>query len=74
MVTQFKIKLIESSFIQKEEISIPESLFEFVNDNLPLKRNYVSENPIREAIISPILNIVSKHNNIPLWSHIRFNS
>ena len=73
VATQFKIKLIESSFIQKKEISIPESLFEFVNDNLRLKRNYVSENAICEAIISPILTIVSKYNQIPLWSHIRFD-
>ena len=73
VATQFKIKLIESSFIQKKEIIIPESLFEFVNDNLRLKRNYVSENAVCEAIISPILTIVSKYNQIPLWSHIRFD-
>ena len=73
VATQFKIKLIEASFIQKKEIVIPESLFEFINDNLRLKRNYVSENAICEAIISPILTIISKYHQIPLWSHIRFD-
>ena len=73
VATQFKIKLIEASFIQKKEITIPESLFEFINDNLRLKRSYVSENAICEAIISPILNIISKYNQIPLWSHVRFD-
>ena len=73
VATRFKIKLIETSFIQETPIEIPESLFDFIDDNLRLKRSYVSENAICESIISPILNIVCKFNYISLWSHVRFD-
>ena len=73
VATYFKIKLIETSFIQQSAIEIPESLFEFINDNLRRKRSYVSENAICENIISPILNIISKHHKISLWSHVRLD-
>lgn len=73
VATKFKIKLIEDSFIQETPITIAESLFEFINDNLRLKRSYVSENAICESIISPILNIISKANQISVWSHVHFD-
>jgi len=69
----FKIKLIETSFLQEIPIKIPNSLFEFIDDNLRIKRSYVSENAICESIISPILNILGKHNKISVWSHVRFD-
>ncbi len=70
---RFKIKFIETSFIQERPLKIPDSLFEFTDDNLRLKRNYVSENAICESIISPILNIICKYNQISLWSHVKFD-
>ncbi|NOQ35367.1 MAG: hypothetical protein GQ569_05660 [Methylococcaceae bacterium] len=70
---RFRIKLIETSFIQESSIEVPAGLFEFINDNLRLKRSYISENAICENIISPILNIISKHHNISLWSHVRLD-
>jgi hypothetical protein len=73
VATRFKIKLIETSFIQEIPIKIPDSLFEFIDDNLRMKRSYVSENAICESIISPILNIICKHNQISVWSHVRFD-
>lgn len=73
VATRFQIKLIETSFIQETPFKIPESLFEFVNDNLRSRRSYVSENAICENIISPILNIICKHNHISLWSHVKFD-
>jgi hypothetical protein len=48
-------------------------LFDFINDNLKTRRSYVSENAICESIISPMLNVVAKHHQLPLWSHVRFD-
>jgi hypothetical protein len=73
VATKFKIKLIELSFIKKESLNIDKSLFDFVNDNLKSRRNYVSENAICESIISPILTIIAKHHNLPIWSHVKFD-
>lgn len=33
----------------------------------------MSENAICESIVALILNIVSKNNDLPVWSHIRFD-
>jgi hypothetical protein len=73
VATRFQIKFIETSFIQETPFKIPDGLFEFIDDNLRLKRNYVSENAICESIISPILNIICKQNAISLWSHVKFD-
>jgi len=73
VATRFKIKFNETPFIQEMPITISDGLFEFIDDNLKLKRNYVSENAICESIIAPILNIVCKHNEISLWSHVKFD-
>ncbi len=70
---KFKIRLIEQSFIKEEKIHLDKSLFDFVNDNLKSRRNYISENAICESIISPILNIIAKHNDLPIWSHVKFD-
>lgn len=69
----FKIKLIEASFIQQSKINIADSLFKYIHDNLRQKRSYVSENAICENIIAPILTLISKHHDIALWSHMRFD-
>ncbi len=73
VATRFKIKLIEESFTQEVAIKVPEGLFDFIDDNLRIKRSYISENAICENIISPILSIIAKQNQIPLWSHVRFD-
>jgi hypothetical protein len=73
VATRFQIKFDETSFIQEVPFKVSEGLFEFVDDNLRLKRNYVSENAICESIISPILNIICKQNAISLWSHVKFD-
>jgi hypothetical protein len=73
VATRFQIKLTDASFIQETPINISAGLFEFIDDNLRLRRSYVSENAICENIISPILNSVCKQNAISLWSHVRFD-
>jgi hypothetical protein len=70
---KFQIKFVERTFVEEKSIGIDKALFEFVNGNLRARRNYVSENAICESIISPILNIVAGHNDLPLWSHVRFD-
>lgn len=73
VATTFNIKFIEANFIQEKRIAIDEALFNFINENVRTKRNYVTENAICESIISPILNIVAKHHELPVWSHMRFD-
>ncbi len=36
-------------------------------------KNYTSEFVICEALIRPIISEVSKHNKLPLWSHVKFD-
>ena len=73
VATKFQIKLKEDSFIKEKPLNLNPTLFKLIDDNLKTRRSYVSENAICETIISPILNIVTKENNIPLWSHVRFD-
>ena len=73
VATKFKIKFIEKSFVKEQGIIIDTALYDFINDNLKTKRSYVSENAICESIIYPILSIVTKHNALPVWSHMRFD-
>jgi hypothetical protein len=70
---KFQIKLIETYFVLEKKIGIKDDILHYIADNLGLRRNYVNEIAICETIISPILNVVSKHNNLPLWSHVRFD-
>jgi len=70
---KFAIKLAEQEFVKEKQIDVDESLFRFIDDNVRTRRSYVSENAICENIISPMLNVVVKHNNLPLWSHVRFD-
>lgn len=70
---KFQIELIERTFVEEKEIVIKKDLFDFVSKNLRLRRNYVSENAICETMIAPILGIVAEHNDLPLWSHVRFD-
>ena len=70
---QFQIKLQERSFIQKLPLTVKTDIFDFIQDNLKTRRSYVSENAICELLIAPILMVVSKATDLPLWSHIRFD-
>ncbi len=70
---QFQIKLIERTFVEEKEIVVKKDLFDFIKTNLELRRNYVSENAICETMIAPILGIISQHNELPVWSHVRFD-
>jgi len=71
--TKFKLKLRELSFVQEKEIAVKPDILEFIKENLSLRRNYITENAICESIISPILTVISKNNNLPVWSHVRFD-
>ena len=73
VATKFKIKFKEENFVKEEPININPSMFTFIDDNVKSRRSYVSENSICENIIAPILSIVAKENDIPLWSHVRFD-
>ena len=73
VATKFQIKLHEASFVEEKVISVPQDVFVFIKENLETRRNYITENAICETIISPILMLVSKAHQLPLWSHVRFD-
>ncbi|MFK5970002.1 MAG: hypothetical protein QM487_07800 [Candidatus Marithrix sp.] len=70
---KFEIQLQEQIFMQQKVISISKEMLSLIQNNLQLRRNYVSESAICETMISPILNIISNANDLPLWSHMRFD-
>ncbi|MBE9563562.1 MAG: hypothetical protein IMF12_11945 [Proteobacteria bacterium] len=70
---KFEIQLQEQIFMQQKVISISEEMLNLIQNNLQLRRNYVSESAICETMISPILNLVANANDLPVWSHMRFD-
>lgn len=70
---KFEIQLEEQIFIQQKEIHISQEMLGLIQKNLQLRRNYVSESAICETMISPILNLVANANDLPVWSHVRFD-
>lgn len=73
VATQFQLTLCEVSFVQEREIAVKPDLFAFIHDNVLLRRNYATEHAICENIIAPMLMIVSKEQDLPVWSHFRFD-
>ncbi|MCK5876809.1 MAG: hypothetical protein KAG43_04180, partial [Candidatus Marithrix sp.] len=70
---KFEIQLQEVIFVQQKKINISEEMLNLIQNNLQLRRNYVSESAICETMISPILNLVANANDLPVWSHMRFD-
>jgi len=70
---KFEIQLQEQIFVQQKEINISEEILDLIQKNLQRRRNYVSESAICETMISPILNLVANANDLPVWSHVRFD-
>ena len=50
---KFEIKLEEQYFIQQKSISINNEILSLIQNNLQLRRNYVSESSICETMIFP---------------------
>jgi hypothetical protein len=73
VATRFKIKFVEIAFLQEQEFSIQEEMFNFIQYNLQLRRYHLNEYVIGESIIFPILSVIARQNDLPLWSHIRFD-
>ena len=70
---KFEIQLHEKLFIQQKEMSVSQDITRLIQKNLQLRRNYISESAICETMISPILSVVAYENDLPLWSHVRFD-
>ncbi len=70
---KFEIQLQEQIFVQQKKINITQEMLGFIQKNLQLRRNYISESAICETMISPILNLVANVNDLPVWSHVRFD-
>jgi hypothetical protein len=73
VMIRFDIEGQNNNFVNEIQFETTEVLFNFIERNLVNRRNYISENSICEAIIYPILNLVSDKYALPLWSHARFD-
>ena len=73
VANQFSIEIKTIEFIKELGFSANDFYFQVMVKNLRNKRNFISENSICEAIIFPILNIVSDRLSLPLWSHAKFD-
>lgn len=73
VANKFDIEIKEIEFVLETNLLVDNSLFQVIKKNLSKKRNFISENSICEAIIFPILNLVSDVYDLPLWSHVRFD-
>lgn len=73
VAAQFEIEMLEKQFIQQQSLAVSPDIFQFIQKNLQLRRNYISESAICETMISPILNLVSEAQDLPVWSHVRFD-
>ncbi|MCB1190496.1 MAG: hypothetical protein H7A23_16005 [Leptospiraceae bacterium] len=73
VLIRFDIESQTTDFVDEIQFEIPEIFFNFIQKNLKIKRNYISENSICESIIFPILNIISDAYDLPLWSHAKFD-
>jgi hypothetical protein len=71
--TTFHIKLIELPLVRESPLQISSEMFAFIEDNLKTRRSYISENAICENLIAPILTVVAKCHNLPVWSHLRLD-
>lgn len=69
ILTKFNVEKKNLEFAKKVNIKIPVTLLNYIKENLKLDRNYFSENSICEMIIAPILSIVAKKYDLPIWSH-----
>lgn len=73
VANKFDITITNSDFMEELNLTIDNFYFTVTQKNLKDKKNFISENAICEAIIFPILNIVSDSLQLPLWSHPKFD-
>jgi hypothetical protein len=73
VLIRFDVEGKTTEFVKEVQFETTDVLFNFIERNLVNRRNYISENSICEAIIYPILNLVSDKYDLPLWSHARFD-
>ncbi len=59
-------------FIQEKEYKMNAYFEKELREDFVDMKNFVNEFVICESILRPILSTVSKANNLPLWSHIKF--
>ncbi len=59
-------------FVEEKHFELNDFFKKNLIEDFSNSRNFTSEIVICESLIKPIISIVSKVNNLPLWSHIKF--
>ncbi len=70
---QFECDVEKLSFIEEKKIDVNEVLLDYIKENLNDSSSFLNEYVICEDIIKPIIKIVAKENNLPIWSHVPFD-
>ncbi len=70
---RFGCSIKKDNFIGSKEFNISDELKKNLLDDFNDDLNFKNEFVICERLISPIISLISKHNNLKLWSHTKFN-
>ncbi len=61
------------NFVKEEKITINKILLDNILEDFRTPLSFINETAICERLVSPIINIVTKKNNLTMWSHTQFN-
>ncbi len=63
----------KKQFVSKKDIKLHDFFMTTIKENLNDNSCFLNEFVICEDIIKPIIKIVAKANNLPVWSHVQFD-
>jgi len=70
---KFNIEVVDPRFVQEQKIEVPEIYFVDIAKKLDTSINFINEYTICEAILRPILEIVTvRYENLDIWSHVAY--
>ncbi len=70
---KFNLKYEKKSFVKTKKFVINKYLYSMLDEFFIDNCSFASETSISERIIFPIIYAVSKHNELSVWSQLRFN-
>jgi len=71
---KFNIKVVDKAFVELKAIKVSDLYFANITNKLGTSINFINEFTICEAILRPILEIVTDgYDNLDIWSHVPYN-
>ena len=69
---EFDFDYEKKEFISEEKVELNKALVDMIEENLKDNMSFLNEYVICEEVIKPIINIVAKKHDLPVWSHVPF--